>query len=235
MIGSRIVSSDRGFLPQEALKLLACLTMLTDHVGAVFFPGLLIFRLIGRMAFPLYCFLLAEGVHHTRHKGKYLLRLAVLMVLSELPFDYGLYGVFTMKHQSVMVTLLLGASMLMVMEKIPFTLRPVVLLPFCLAANLMKCDYGWHGILMIGMFGLSRELPFRLLAQCAMLAVLNYRGKAVHILGFHIPNQFFALSAMLPIALYSGKKLSRKLPFQLGFNLFYPVHLAFLWIFRFFL
>ena len=55
----------RKFLSQEWLKVIACFTMLADHIGAVFFPRLYWLRIVGRLAFPIYCFLLAEGAAHT--------------------------------------------------------------------------------------------------------------------------------------------------------------------------
>ena len=56
-------------LPQEGLKLIACAAMLLDHIGAVFCSGIGL-RIIGRIAFPIYCFLLAEGIHYTREPRK---------------------------------------------------------------------------------------------------------------------------------------------------------------------
>lgn len=60
----------RRSLSQESLKLIACVTMLLDHIGAVFLPGYYTYyalRILGRLSFPIYCFLLVEGAHHTRN------------------------------------------------------------------------------------------------------------------------------------------------------------------------
>lgn len=67
---------ERG-ISQEGLKILACLTMLADHAGMVLFPGQMGFRMIGRLAFPIFCFLLTEGAHYTKNPARYALRLAV--------------------------------------------------------------------------------------------------------------------------------------------------------------
>ena len=82
-------------LPQDMLKILACMTMLIDHIGAIFFPYIAWMRIVGRISFPLYAFLLAEGVHHTRNLKKYGLRLLLILVLTELPYDLLFRGAFT--------------------------------------------------------------------------------------------------------------------------------------------
>ena len=98
-------------LSQEGLKLIACITMLVDHIGAVFFPFTAWFRIIGRIAFPIYCFMLAEGVYHTKNPRKYGLRLLIGALLSEALYDCTFYGGFNWHYQNVMLALLIGFIM----------------------------------------------------------------------------------------------------------------------------
>lgn len=212
-------------LSQEWLKGIACITMLIDHIGAVFFPQYRLFRIIGRLAFPIYCFLLAEGVAHTRSTARYGLRLAVGAVLSEIFFDYLFYGGLTMQHQSVMITLLLGFFMALWMKKGGRVL-PLVLYAF--VAELWGTDYGGWGIVLIWLFVITRDAPLRWLEQLGgmLLIFWEMNSAKVWLGGIGIPIQLFALLAMIPIMLYSGRKASSSKLLQWCFYLFYPLHLA---------
>ena len=228
----------KKILPQEGLKLIACITMLIDHFGHAIVPNLPVpymvelyyaCRILGRLAFPIYCFLLVEGMHHTRNPRKYILRLGIGILLAELPFDILFEGGFTWAYQSVMVTLTLGAIMLLCMRKTEKKgVKLLLVIPFTVLAELAKCDYGGWGIVIIAVFGLFDGAGLQTLA---LLLVNGYMESArVPILGIPVSVQLFAVLAMVPIALYSGRKLSHSKTLQWAFYLFYPVHLLLLWI-----
>ena len=219
---------------QETLKILACVTMLIDHVAAVFRLALK-WRAIGRLSFPIFCFLLAEGAYHTRNPKKYALRLAIGALLSELVFDLALFGGINWGHQNVMLTLLFGFCALKAMEKFPDMLGKVLIaIPFALAAELLHTDYGWEGVALVALFGLTREMPGKWPVLIAGMAVLFLAipSAARTILGIRVPIQMFGLGALVPIALYSGKKLTKNKIAQWAFYLFYPVHLLLLFLIR---
>ncbi len=216
-------------LPQEALKLIACVSMLLSHIGSAVYPSRALV-IIGRLAFPIFCFLLVEGIRRTGNSQKYVLRLGMGILLSELPYDYLRYGTFSWEGQSVMVTLCLGAIMLLCMDatrKHPGKL--LILVCFALAAEFTRCDYGGWGIGIIGLFALTdsvwQQIPALLLLNfwCGGGRLLSYRG---------LPIQVFAAAALLPISMYNGKKLSYAKPVQWLFYLFYPAHLAALCLIR---
>ena len=220
-------------LPQEGLKFLACAIMLLDHIGATLIPwGTL--RIIGRLAFPIFCFLLAEGAHYTRSPRNYLLRLGIGAVLSELPFDLALFGSWSWQHQSVMVTLLLGAMALLAMKQMTRPLLKVlVLLLFACLADFMNTDYGGAGVLMIALFGLTRERKYGWVIQLlGMYLICRWiiPGGVVWFIGRYVFIEIFAILALIPIWLYSGKKSTSSRAVQWAFYLFYPVHLWILYL-----
>ena len=224
-------------LSQEGLKIIACISMLIDHIGAVFVPtagGYSIYyamRIIGRIAFPIYCFLLAEGVAHTKNPVKYGLRLFIGMLLAEIPFDLAFSGGWDWSYQSVMVTLLLGFGMALIMNKLDRTkLVPVIV--FAFLAELFRTDYGAWGIFMIALFVMTRERKDRNNLQLiGMLIICWFMNSAViRIAGIRVPIEIFAVLALVPIFLYSGKKTTGSKAVQTIFYLFYPVHLLVLYI-----
>lgn len=210
---------------QEGLKVMACITMLIDHIGATLIPDMNL-RIIGRLAFPIYCFLLVEGIWHTRNVKKYALRLAIGALLSELPFDLLFFGRITWSHQSVMVTLLLGlVAVIWGRQKKNYWL------PFAVcffAAEFLNTDYGGWGVALICLLAATREISYRHWLQLAGMALIFW-GMDSYVLNFggiRIPIQFFGLPALIPIWLYSGKKLTHSPVAQWAFYLFYPVHLT---------
>lgn len=219
-------------LSQEGLKILACVTMLVDH-AALLFGGSPWLRAIGRLAFPIYCFLLTEGIRHTRDVRRYLSRLLFAAIVSEPIYDLVLYPcVGIWQHQNVLWTLALGCAMLWCMTMIH---KPVaklaVMLLFALAAQLVRASYGSSGIYMIALFSLCREVPEGKWALAAGLLVINWLmgSFTAPVFGLDVPVQLFAELALVPIFLYSGEKRTRLKAVSWGFYLFYPAHLLLLW------
>ncbi len=176
------------------LKLIAVLTMTIDHTAAVLGCGGLYWpmRAIGRIAFPIYCFLLVEGYFHTHSVRKYAGRLAIAAVLSEIPFDLAIAGHFPEYYdQSVMLTLLIGLLTVYLVDHSRFyaekiTENPIIqrilhiLLGIFFAcagmalAEWLLTDYGGGGVALILAFYLLRGKPVPLfLAVLAVLLEMN--------------------------------------------------------------
>ena len=116
------------------LKMIAITTMLIDHVGAVLLPQYPILRIIGRIAFPIFCFLLVEGFMHTHDVIRYMTRIGLFALISEIPFDLLFYGrILDGTHQNVFFTLFIGLVMLYYLTK-----RYPAVLNFLIAFSVFK-------------------------------------------------------------------------------------------------
>ncbi len=152
-----------------ALKIIASICMLIDHIGAVFPVPLTpaVFRLIGRIAFPIYAYLIAEGCKHTKNKNKYLLRLGIFAIISEIPFDLAFMQYQTHDFQrlninffyqtNVFYSLFLGAACICVYESLKtkrqpwIALIPLIIVPISLVlAFLLQDKISWRIPLSIG-------------------------------------------------------------------------------------
>lgn len=206
-----------GIFNSFSLKVIAIICMLVDHVGYIFFPSEPVFRIIGRLAFPIFCFLIVEGFHHTRNHLNYLIRLSIFAILSEIPFDLAFYGkIFDLQHQNVFITLALGLASIFCLEEMNTQRRFTI--PFVLvimAGYFSHCDYGIGGVLLICMFYLTRKSPWTRLFLCGLILYLFFG--AFELYGF---------AAMIPITFYNGKRGPN---IKMFFYWFYPVHLLILY------
>lgn len=201
------------------LKLLAMLAMTADHIGAVFFPEIPLLRWIGRLAMPVLCFFIGEGLRHTRSPRRYLLRLTWFALLSELPFDLAFYGGIEWGHQNVYFTLHwdfwhCGQFRAGGME------GWLLALTAALAAELLGCDYGMYGVLLILLLDRFHRARSEQLAAAALL----------NLAFFGLQTQTLSLIALPLLWLYNGKRGrdDRRLSY-----LYYPAHLCVLGILRF--
>lgn len=236
-------------LSQEVLKLIACVSMLIDHIAAVLvIPSdaaliagdttaawvNVMMRCIGRIAFPIFCFLLVEGAYHTRDPKKYALRLTAGMILSEIPFDLAFFGEISWQHQSVMVTLLLGYGMLEAMKRTMGIWKLLCVVPFCFAAEWLRTDYAGEGILLIAVFALVKGVRHEKWVRLAGMALLlwdNY-GMLQWNLGVPIYYNRIRMLSAIPIFCYDGSKRTHSKLVQWAFYLFYPAHITLLMLIK---
>nr|MDE7431211.1 conjugal transfer protein TraX [Lachnospiraceae bacterium] len=148
-------------LTSSDLKLVALCTMTIDHIGAVLLPQYLILRIIGRIAFPIYCFLIVNGLFHTRDCKKYIGRLLLFALISEIFFDLAFFEtIYEPEDQNVFFTLAIGLVMLYVIERIhnqpwirihflKIVMELLVVIFCCFLAYVLRTDYSFYGILMM--------------------------------------------------------------------------------------
>lgn len=204
--------------------------MLIDHIGLVFFPEVGVFRYIGRLAFPIFCFLLVEGFYHTSNVKKYMGRLLLFAVISEYPFDLMVNRAgFYMEDQNIFFTLFLGLVAIYLMHlvdlKYPmeFFIKSIVniliAIVFCTIANLLKTDYNVIGVFYIVIFYLYRGRHLFIFLCLEIITIYFYGG--IYVQG-HMIKQNFAGFAVLFTALYNGER-GPKIKYL--FYIFYPLHI----------
>lgn len=250
--GYRMADKSAG-LTGDTLKMIAMVTMFIDHIGAVILERVIMgqgalegtsrligdgwwdilyyvtwgSRVIGRIAFPIYCFLLVEGFLHTRDWRRYWLRLAVFAVISEVPFDLAVWNGWTGQSRNVFFELAAGLLVLQGL-KICGRYRPgirmggsaLVIGAGCLLALILRADYDADGILIISAYYLLKDSRSRQALWGGALGFLE---------SWNITYGAAALSS-IPILYYNGSKGNARHKYL--FYFFYPAHLLLLFAIR---
>ncbi len=239
-------TENRGFLSSFTLRSFAMIFMLCDHLWATIIPGNQWLTCVGRIAFPIFAFLIAEGYFNTKNFKKYLYRMLFFAVITEVPFNLMCVSMLVYPfHQNVLWTFVWALLCMKILDKIrekPQNWKNVLLFiatvfGFVLLGMLTMCDYGGNGVLTVLVFYFFRGKAWYLKAlQLAALAIINFefiKGMVIpfEFLGLSIefPQQGFAVLALAFIWLYSGKQGPYN-KFIKYFNYaFYPGHMLLLW------
>lgn len=207
------------------LKLIAITSMIIDHYGAIFAPHEPIFRYIGRLAFPIFAFLLVEGFIHTRDIKKYGQRLLIFAFISEIPFDLAFYGSLGFEHQNIFFTLFIGLVMMYYLEKSENTWNKASIVSIAMiAAFIFIVDYNIVGIIYILAFYLTKDMVRikRLPLIAIILSIVNLGGADM--------TQQFALLSLPLLYFYNGELGPINEWTKKFFYLFYPLHLGIFYI-----
>ena len=226
------MEQSRG-LDGGALKGIAAALMLTDHVGAILLPEVLALRCVGRLAFPIFAFFIAEGYAHTRDFGRYFRRLAILAVVSEIPFNLENGAVFDPARQNVLFTFCLALLTLRGLEALGrergfgrWAGCGLVLAAGFAAGELLRTDYGGWGVVTVALLQLCRDGKYAKLWLLLAMAAVNGLGMGsltMPVFGGEMPIQIFAVAALPVIWLYNGQAGPKGL--RRAFYVFYPAHL----------
>ena len=245
---SPLIKIPFGGLTSNMLRIIAIVLMLSDHIWATYMSFGDWMTYIGRMAFPIFAFQIAEGFIYTSNFKKYVLRLLGFAIVTEIPFNlFYSSRFFNPFHQNVLFTLLLGLLAISVIDKARknrtaknIALSVLWLGLICIAATFGCVDYGFLGVLTVVMFYVLKNFQFAWLAQLVAMILINivfFEGQVfpVEILGktFEIPSQGFAVFSLIPIWLYGGEKGKSSKVMQYGFYAFYPVHMLILYLIKF--
>ncbi|MEK4369428.1 TraX family protein [Paenibacillus sp. FSL R5-0473] len=203
------------------MQWIAMITMLIDHIGAVFFPHIIELRIIGRIAFPIYAFAVYVGYKHTRDVQKYIWRLFWIAIISQVPF----MAAFNHYSLNVVWTLWSALLVLFVIDKLPSKLLAI---PIVIGAGwfmeISQMDYGMYGLLLV--------LLFRYF-QGPVLVVAHVLLNALYLLLHNSSVQMYSVlaTAGIAIAQYYQAGFRMKGP-RWVWRYFYPAHLAIIAIIR---
>lgn len=233
-----------GFLNGNTLKLIACITMLIDHVGLILFPQFAIFRILGRISFPLFAFMIAEGCRYTKNKLKHFLMIFGLGILCQLAYvvtdvESGL------SYMNILITFSFSILMIYCLQNFKKQILDenksavrIALSALLFVASVcgvyaferfIDLDYGFFGALLpvfvsIFMFDPQIDTAVQKKLDRNLVHVICL-ALGLALLFFESQNTFkyYHLISIIPLLFYSGRK--GKLNTKYFFYIFYPAHL----------
>jgi hypothetical protein len=215
-------------LDASTLKIIAMVIMLIDHIGAVLFPfsqypQMLWMRVVGRISFPIFAYFVAEGYLKCKSRLKYILRMFIFAVCSEIPFDLAISGRIFSSGCNIGFTFLIVLIGMFLSDEVKCRLSVrlsywagelagcIIIIASAILAELLDTDYGWYGVMLVYIY---RVLHDQFLKKHIIAA-------AFQIVAATWIQRFSALSTLL-LMLYNGEK-GRNLKYL--FYIFYPAHL----------
>ncbi len=214
-------------LSGNQLKIFALIAMTCDHVGLQLLPQCMILRFIGRLAFPIFAYMIAEGAKYTKNRTKYFLQMFGLGVICQLVYFFAMNSLYQCILITFSFSLVLIYALDHAMKKNSFdawllfscvfvaTVFLVEGLPHLLPNTDYCVDYGIWGVLTpVVVFAAPIKLT-KLVSLCITLTGLSFVG---------VYYQWIALFTLIPLALYNGKRGKHKM--KNLFYIYYPLHLV---------
>ncbi len=222
-------------LTNNQLKIIAMVSMLLDHVGLLFFPDEQIFRILGRIAFPIFAYMIAEGCRYTKNRVKYLGMIAAMGVVFQIVYFVAMQSFY----QGILITFSLSIILIYSIDGIvkskkiwgrlaaigalAFIVAFVFVLPSVLSNTDFDIDYGVWGILLPVLVYFMPSRPWQICTASVFLVV----RVLYYLFIVPMPIQAWSLLAVPLLALYNGKRGKTKMKYV--FYIFYPAHLVILY------
>ena len=232
-------------LSGNTLKILAAIFMTVDHIGLLFFPREEIFRIIGRLAFPIFSFMIAEGARYTKRRLKYFLQIFLLGVICQIVY----FVTSQSLYMCILITFSLSLLMLFSLKEFKASVfsekrdvKRIVLTALLFAASVvgsyfvcefLEVDYGFGGAVLplfaaiFDMRGINAPECLKRLDKTFVRVLAFSLGVLIHALLSDVSIQLYALYAVILLLLYSGER--GKYNMKYFFYLFYPLHLVILY------
>ena len=222
------------------LKMIAMVAMLMDH-SRILFPNASWLNYIGRLALPIFCYLIVEGFYHTHSIRKYATRLLCFAIVSQIPYMLCVYKSLSWNGLNVLFTLLIGLLVIAIIDCYKFN-KAIYMVSIIVVtmggqylAKTFNSDGCYVAVYMMVCFYVFRNK--HLLQFLSMVIInghltlsLNLTTIAIGQIAIPIQRQLLAVFALIPIWLYNGRKGISNRYIQYGFYAFYPIHLMLLWI-----
>lgn len=189
--------------------------MTIDHIGVQLFPDLIILRIIGRLAFPIFAYMIAEGCLYTKNKRKYLLTISITALFCQLVYFFAERSL----DQCILVTFSLSIMLIYIIKRKNFVLSFLSIWGVFFLTEIFNIDYGFCGIILPLFIYFANSKTNKLIACVASLILLNIVMGGV---------QWYSLFAIPLLALYNGKR--GKLNLKYLFYIYYPLHLAVIYL-----
>lgn len=192
----------------DILKLIAIITMLIDHIGKIFFPEIMELRIIGRVSFPIFAYLIALGYNRTSSYENYLSRLLIFAFISIIPYHYFSSG------NNIFFTLAAGLVAIHFLKKKNY----IVPIAMIILSEYINMTYGWYGVMMILIFNIFIDDFSKLSISFVLLnlAYFLFKGGTIQLYSVFV-------LFILPIEYDLRYRLPRYLYYS-----FYPVHIVML-------
>lgn len=231
-------------LSGNMLKILACLFMLIDHIGVIFFPNVLVLRYIGRLAFPIFAYMIAEGCRYTRNKLRYFLQIFIFAVvweiLNKVVFDTGM-NVFKTFSLSIIVIYCLdffkkslaseNKSFIKIIASLMLLFTSVIVA--LILSLVLKIDYKFWGCMLpvlTSLFYQDKNATNFMKRFDTQLTSLVFFAIGLLCLATisNLLYQWYAFITLPILFMYSGKKGKFNLKYL--FYIFYPAHIWILYL-----
>ncbi len=216
-----------GILSGNQLKIIAVIAMTCDHAGKQFFSDISFLQIFGRLAFPIFAYMIAEGCRYTKNRKKYLLNMAVLALVCQIVYFFTIHSLY----QCVIVTFSLSIALIWVMDNArqKKTLKSIVLVftvfaGICILTDILPCvltntdfyiDYGLWGVMLPVLVFAVDEKWEKLILTTAVLVLIALPGGGI---------QWYSIAAVPLLALYNGERGTLRM--KNLFYTYYPLHLA---------
>lgn len=217
------------------LKVIACVTMFIDHIGYAMFDGHASWlNYIGRLAFPIFAFQISEGYIHTHNMKKYIFRLAIFALVSQIPFMFFHSIINTDFGLNVIFTLLLGLISIFIYDKSNKFVGIITPIILAVISEVLHCDYGIYGVAIVFLFYVFRQSKWLTAISFIVATIIKY-GYSIfswcsrngfeyfdYVFEYYYPYILCTLASIIIILLYNKKK---GLNTKFFLYIFYPLHL----------